>query len=119
MEWNGVMDVVCVAPPDMTRAAANVISKRSSILSGQCYHVKSSVWLSDTVDVYVAEQYVHEVVEHTVRMSLDACVDSFCSCRSSWIDRRATVQTTARVAGCLRSNKTLLAHKFMNADCQT
>ncbi|EGF78075.1 hypothetical protein BATDEDRAFT_26763 [Batrachochytrium dendrobatidis JAM81] len=94
MEWNGVMVVVCVAPPDMTRAAANVISKRSSILSGQ-------------------------EVKHTVRMSLDACVDSFCSCRSSWIDRRATVQTTVRVAGCLRSNKTLFAHKFMNADCQT
>ncbi|KAJ8322468.1 hypothetical protein O5D80_000002 [Batrachochytrium dendrobatidis] len=35
VEWNGVMAVVCVAPPDMTRAAANVISKRLSILSGQ------------------------------------------------------------------------------------
>ncbi|OAJ37373.1 hypothetical protein BDEG_21404 [Batrachochytrium dendrobatidis JEL423] len=59
VEWNGVMVVVCVAPPGMSRAAANVISKRSSILSGQCYHVKSSIWLNDTVDVYVPEQYVH------------------------------------------------------------
>ncbi|EGF84389.1 hypothetical protein BATDEDRAFT_22392 [Batrachochytrium dendrobatidis JAM81] len=55
VEWNGVMVVVCVAPPGMSRAAANVISKRSSILSGQCYHVKSSIWLNDTVDVYVPE----------------------------------------------------------------